>query len=43
MDPGQAAVVLLPEELLRGRRCRRKVGQQAVNQFVDVRTHARTL
>ena len=43
VQPGQAAVELLPEELLGRRRPRRKVGHQAIDQLVDVRTHARTL
>ncbi len=43
VHPGQAAVELLPQELRCRRGGRREVGQQAVHQFVDVRTHARTL
>jgi len=43
VQPGQATVELLPQELLRRRRGGWEVGQQTVNQFVDVRTHARTL
>jgi hypothetical protein len=43
VHPGQAAVELRTEEFLRRRRPRREVGQQAINQFVDALTHARTL
>ncbi len=43
VHPGQSSIELLAEELLRRSTPRRKVSQQAVNQLVDVRTHARTL
>ena len=43
VHPGQAAVELLPQELPGRGGPRWEVGQQAVNQLVDVRTHARTL
>ena len=43
VHPGQAAVELLPQEFLRRCRLRREVGQQAIHELIDVRTHARTL
>ena len=43
VHPGQAAVELLSEKRLRRCRLRREVSQQAINELVDVRTHARTL
>ena len=43
VHPGQAAVELRSEKLLRRCRPRREVSQQAINELVDVRTHARTL
>jgi hypothetical protein len=43
VQPGQAAVELRSEKLLRWCRRRREVSQQTINELVDVRTHARTL
>ena len=43
VQPGQPAIELLSEKFLRRCRLRREVSQQAINELVDVRTHARTL
>ena len=43
VDPGQAAIELFSQELGRGGRGGRMVGQEGVHQVVDVRRHERTL
>ena len=43
VDPGQAAIELLAQEVGRGGGGGRMVGQEGVHQVVDVRRHGRTL